>query len=190
MSDHAFTIVEIAVFGMPAILMTAVLIGVLVAMATRRPDTRELRRLADRVRDLEAEKAINAGKLSAADKQIFALGRMISMLADLIVSSGLILPAEVQEYLERYHNRTVDYTDTEQIAHLLHVLDRFFDAGEIETLAFRLNVDFDNLRGGTKNEKARALIAYLERRGLIDSLVEIIQTERPNLPWIGGRGPP
>lgn len=190
MSDHAFTIVEIAVFGMPAILMTAVLIGVLVAMATRRPDTRELRRLADRVRDLEAEKAINTGKLAAADKQIFALGRMISMLADLIVSSGLILPAEVQEYLERYHNRTVDYTDTEQIAHLLHVLDRFFDAGEIENLAFRLNVDFDNLRGGTKNEKARALIAYLDRRGLIDSLVEIIQTERPNLPWIGGRGPP
>jgi len=189
MSDHTFTIAEIAIMGAPTILMMAVLIGVLVAMAVRRPDTRELRRLSDRVRDLEAEKAINAGKLSAADKQIFALGRMISMLADLITSSGLILPDEVQEYLARYHSQG-DYTDTEQVAHLLHVLDRFFDAGEIEEMAFRLGIDVDNLRGETKNEKARALIAYLERRKLTDDLIDLIRSERPNLPWIGGRGPP
>ncbi|MCB8988954.1 MAG: hypothetical protein H6661_14530 [Ardenticatenaceae bacterium] len=191
MPDHTYTIIEVAIFLSPALLSMVVLIGVLAIMATRRTDGQEMRRLTERVRNLEAEHAIDAGKLAAADRQIFHLGRMLSMLADLVVESGLALPIEIRDYLGEFCSLAGQSAEqTEETDHLLHVLDRFFDLAEIGELAFRLNVDFDNLAGERKADKARALICYLERRGRLDELIDAIREARPSLPWMGGRGPP
>ncbi len=189
--EHTYTLIEIAVFLSPALLSMAVLIVILAVQVIRRTDGQEMRRLTERVRNLEAEHAIDAGKLAAADRQIFHLGRMLSMLADLVVESGLTLPAEIRDYLSEFYGIQAQPPEqTEETGHLLHVLDRFFDLAEIGELAFHLDVDFDDLAGERKIDKARALICYLERRGRLDELINAIKNERPNLPWIGGRGPP
>lgn len=191
MFQRSFTLIEITMLVSPALLSMSVLIGVLVVMVTRRTDGQEMRRLTERVRNLEAEHAVDAGKLAAADRQLFHLGRMLSMLADLVVESGLTLPAEIRDYLSEFYGIQNQPPDqSEEAAHLLHVLDRFFDLAEIGELAFHLDVDFDNLAGERKIDKARALICYLERRGRLDELIDAIREERPNLPWMGGRGPP
>jgi hypothetical protein len=62
-------------------------------------------------------------------------------------------------------------------------LARFFSAGELRTLCFDLGLDYDNLPGEGKEDKAREMVAYFERRDLLLKLVEAIAARRPNLYW-------
>lgn len=70
-----------------------------------------------------------------------------------------------------------------QSTELHKVLLEYFDQGELQTLCFYLNVDYDALSGEGKANKARELVQYLERRGRINELkIEIIK-RRPRIPW-------
>ncbi|MBK7914656.1 MAG: hypothetical protein IPJ94_00015 [Chloroflexi bacterium] len=104
-SQHTYTLTEILLLASPAMLSMVVLIAILTIMVTRRADSDELRRLTERVRHLEDQREQRIARLANNDRQIFHLGRMISMLADLVVESGLILPAEVQEYLSQFNGQ-------------------------------------------------------------------------------------
>lgn len=77
--------------------------------------------------------------------------------------------------------------NSEQHAQLLHILDKFFSEGEIHELAFKLGVDFENLPGDRKIDKAQSLIYYLSRRGRLGKLVTADLGRTANLPWMGGR---
>lgn len=189
-SQHTYTLAEILLLASPAILSMIILIAILTIMVTRRADSDEMRRLTERIRHMEDKRAGDSEKLAAADRQLFYMGRMISMLADLVVESGLILPAEVQEYLSQFNGQPIALDNSEQHAQLLHILDKFFSEGEIHELAFKLGVDFENLPGDRKIDKAQSLIYYLSRRGRLGKLITAVREERPNLPWMGGRGPP
>jgi len=68
---------------------------------------------------------------------------------------------------------------------LRQILTTYFDAGELRTLCFDLGVDYDNLPGGGKADKARELISYLERRGRLPELVRIGRQLRPDVSWEG-----
>lgn len=104
-SQHTYTLAEILLLASPAILSMIILIAILTIMVTRRADSDEMRRLTERIRHMEDKRAGDSEKLAAADRQLFYMGRMISMLADLVVESGLILPAEVQEYLSQFNGQ-------------------------------------------------------------------------------------
>jgi len=58
-----------------------------------------------------------------------------------------------------------------------------FNEGELVTLCADLQIDYSNLPGVTKEDKARELIAYQERRGLMSELAAECQRLRPNLSW-------
>lgn len=188
--EHTYTLVEIVLFLSPALLSMAILIAILTVLAIRRTDGQEMRRLTERIRHMEDKRASDSEKLAAADRQLFYMGRMISMLADLVVESGLVLPAEVQEYLSQFNGQPIALDNSEQNAQLLHILDRFFSEAEINELSFKLGVDFENLPGDRKIDKAQSLIYFLNRRGRLGKLITAVREERPNLPWMGGRGPP
>ena len=68
-------------------------------------------------------------------------------------------------------------------ATLLEELDKSFSEGELRTLAFDLRVDFENLPGHGKKDKARELILYLERRSRIPDLVSELCKLRPGVAW-------
>jgi formylglycine-generating enzyme required for sulfatase activity len=68
-------------------------------------------------------------------------------------------------------------------AHLLELLCAHFDAGELRTLCFKLGVKYDDLPDEGLTNKARELIAYLERRGRIADLVAVCKVERPHVSW-------
>ena len=64
---------------------------------------------------------------------------------------------------------------------LLAVLVDSFNLAELQSLCFKLGVDYDMLAGNEKESKARELIAWFERRGGVSALIEGIRQERPHL---------
>jgi hypothetical protein len=66
---------------------------------------------------------------------------------------------------------------------LRKLLVEYFNLGELQTLCFDLDVDYDSLPGEGKASKARELVAYLGRRGIISKLVRIGKQQRPDIPW-------
>ncbi|MCS7061451.1 MAG: trypsin-like peptidase domain-containing protein [Anaerolineae bacterium] len=58
-----------------------------------------------------------------------------------------------------------------------------YNLSELETLCVDLNVDYDVLPGEDKISKSRELIGYLERRGLLESLLEYCRKDRPAFNW-------
>jgi len=74
-------------------------------------------------------------------------------------------------------------SDREYLVRLRETLATYFDAGELRTLCFDLGVDYDDLPGEGKTNKARELITYLERRDRIPELVSACQGLRPHVAW-------
>lgn len=68
------------------------------------------------------------------------------------------------------------------------ILVERFDEGELRTLCFDLEIDYDSLPGKGKADKARELLAYLERRHRISDLVEYIRARRPDIDRSGLQG--
>ena len=66
---------------------------------------------------------------------------------------------------------------------LLEKIDRHFDESELSELCFTLNIDYENIKGETKKDKARELILYLNRREQLHALVETCRRLRPNTLW-------
>lgn len=66
---------------------------------------------------------------------------------------------------------------------LRQILTTYFDKGELRTLCFDLGVDYDDLPGEAKVDKARELVSYMERRNRIPELVAMGRRLRPNAPW-------
>lgn len=64
---------------------------------------------------------------------------------------------------------------------LVELLNRYFDRVDLQTIAFVMNYDWDNLRGETKSEKAQALTLRAQRDDRLDELIAIMAKERPNL---------
>jgi len=62
-------------------------------------------------------------------------------------------------------------------------LTTYFNASELRTLCFDLNVDYDSLQGEGKGDKARELVAYMERHGRISELVEACKRLYPKVTW-------
>ena len=69
------------------------------------------------------------------------------------------------------------------LTQLRRLLVQFFDTGELRTLCFDLAVDYENLPPGGKADKARELLAYLDRHGRVQELLALGRRQRPDVPW-------
>jgi len=66
---------------------------------------------------------------------------------------------------------------------LRRTLSTYFNEEELRTLCFDLDVRYDNLPGEGAAGKARELIAYLERHGRVNDLLQVGRLQRPDVPW-------
>ena len=80
---------------------------------------------------------------------------------------------------------TASEKTSEQVdrATLRQILTTYFNESELRNLCFDLGVDYDNLPGEGKGDKARELVALFERCGRPHELVEACQRLRPNVSW-------
>lgn len=186
------SVVEVVLWLMPTAVLIIILIAVLVFLAMRRTDTGEYRRLAERVRHLEANHSADLVQITSFREEIFYLGRLISMLATVIEDAGLIIPNEVDQYLQRRRISKPVPDDPDLAVLIQHALEQFFSLEELLQLAFEMGVDFDNLPGSGKERKARELVLFFDRRSQLEMLVQKVRELRPflPLPWLGGRDPP
>lgn len=58
-----------------------------------------------------------------------------------------------------------------------------FSVDEMRSLAFDLGVQPDAIPGDGSYNKSLELVAYCERRGLLDTLIQLCQGQRPHAPW-------
>lgn len=188
--EHTF--VEFVLIAAPVAAIAALVIAVLGYMVARRPDTAAQKHMSEQIRSLEADHRADMAQINSLREEVFYLGRLIQMLADLVEESGMILPDTVRDYLIRRRGYGPIIADPESVVLVQHALSQFFDLGELQQLAFEVGVEFDNLVGSRKEDKARELARFMDRRGQLEILVQQIITMRPNipLPWVGGRGPP
>lgn len=66
---------------------------------------------------------------------------------------------------------------------LRELLSSHFDREELRTLSFDLGIDYDDLRGEGKSNKARELIGLMARRQRLPELVEWARKYRPGVQW-------
>jgi hypothetical protein len=64
---------------------------------------------------------------------------------------------------------------------LRQLLAERFSQEELRTLFFDLNVEYDDLPGRTRVDKARELVAHLQRRRRVDNLLAYMAQNRPDL---------
>ena len=66
---------------------------------------------------------------------------------------------------------------------LRNLLSKLFSLDELKTLAFDLEIDFEELGGETKSAKVREFILYSERLHLLESLITRAEHYRPQIHW-------
>lgn len=64
---------------------------------------------------------------------------------------------------------------------LRDALDNGYSDGELRDLCLELNLDYEDLPGDGQAAKARELVLYCKRRGLLAALVERVMRDRPHL---------
>ncbi len=75
---------------------------------------------------------------------------------------------------------TIPAPEPGYLTQLRELLSACFNEGELRTLCFDLGIDYDDLPGQGKANKARELAAYFARRGHIPELVEKASKYRPD----------
>ena len=75
------------------------------------------------------------------------------------------------------------YDSDIDLIHLQRQLVEYFDLSELKTLCFELGMDYDELGGETKSDKARELVKAAYRNGRVPDVVQRCEEVRPNVVW-------
>lgn len=75
------------------------------------------------------------------------------------------------------------YESDIDLVYLQRQLVEYFDLGELKTLCFDLGMDYDELAGETKSDKARELVKTAYRNGRVPDVVHRCEEARPNVVW-------
>jgi len=62
-------------------------------------------------------------------------------------------------------------------------LNNYYSEGELRSLCFDLEIDYENLGGSGKSGKVLELIQMTQRHGRLAELVELVRQQRPNATW-------
>ncbi len=68
-----------------------------------------------------------------------------------------------------------------RLLRLFGLLNKHFSASELQTLCFALGIDYQDLEGSTRIDKARELVRYCERHNRIADLEAAIKETRPDV---------
>ena len=84
---------------------------------------------------------------------------------------------QILDYLQKRREQPGDPAEDsaskqKPLIHLRRLLTQRFNESELQTVCFDLGVDYENLPGQSKVDKARELVEYLERRDRIPELIE------------------
>lgn len=96
-----------------------------------------------------------------------------------IVTGGSNVIGQITHNYDNQANQ-LDFADLNE---LVRKISKHYTLSEIQMILFDLNLDYEDLAGDSKFEKVSELIAYLQRRGRISDLLNILRSQRPNVEW-------
>lgn len=79
--------------------------------------------------------------------------------------------------------QVVSDVDHANLVQLFQRIDQHFNDGELRDLAFQLNVEYQDLEGSAKRDKARELVTYMQRHGRLSELISRVAALRSNVTW-------
>lgn len=88
------------------------------------------------------------------------------------------LETAVIEHLRRVMQAASEF-ETYILVRLALVIEERFSLAELKALAWRMQIDDENLAGATLQEKAISLVQYCDRRRRLAELVALVRDERP-----------
>lgn len=140
--------------------------------------------LADRLRtNLNEETLFGASEQTRSERSriLYSLEKMSMARANTKFSSLCQDPIPVQSSPPPRSMSKPPIIGTNPDVHLLNILMERFDRDELDTLCFHLDIDPEQIPGGTKESRARELIRYTKRRQQIDRLLTVIREIRPDI---------
>ncbi len=135
------------------------------------------------LQQLEKQIALHGGEMSTPlhllnqrDEVRTEIGRLEARLRELEmrvppVGSSIVSPAQAQSA------KPID------LPRLRNLIATHFNDSELRDLCFDLHVEFENLGGAGKGDKARELTAYMDRHERIAELVTTCSRLRPYVAW-------
>lgn len=144
-------------------------------------------RMADRIVRLEEEDRKKWEKITELERRLVRRETVLrtiyrgslALMAQL-AEAGLAPVWTPPDSVKRYYDGDHLGIDT-RTTDLVTMIDRHFNAEEIETMALDLGLDYDNLKGATKRAKIASIVTHFERRGFVDSLIDYCIENRPGV---------
>jgi hypothetical protein len=112
----------------------------------------------------------------------YGLDTVVSEIREVVISTNSSSQASPPSTTETTAPPVIGAKSVD-LARLVDGMNRYFSLEEIETLAFVLGIDFDNLGGGSKGSKTRELVMFMDRRGRLEELINRLRRERPHVTW-------
>ena len=78
-------------------------------------------------------------------------------------------------------SRPLPAAEQDALLSLRSALSDHFGEGDLRDLAFDLAIEYDDLPGATRKDKARELVVYCHRRSLLSELKQAIVQRRPGV---------
>jgi hypothetical protein len=83
----------------------------------------------------------------------------------------------------RFADKTRRAPQKDSRAILRDLLDGYFSEDDLRDLCFEMSIDYDNLPGSGKRNKARELVLYCEHRNITADLIARCREQRPHADW-------
>ena len=104
------------------------------------------------------------------------------------LADGRLFAPEADSPTDESAGATQPATKHASISHQLmielrDILAKRFSIEDLKQLVFDMGIDYEDLPGQIRAAKARELVAYCQRRGLIPKLIEVGQQQRPDINW-------
>lgn len=109
------------------------------------------------------------------------LDMVVNAILEVVKYGQKVMEKPIYQAIESHFTASSDNTDERR--RLLNGLINYFNLSELQGLCFELGIDFEDLGGTSKTDIARELISYLERRGRLPYLVQILRKQRPHVVW-------
>lgn len=75
------------------------------------------------------------------------------------------------------------HLDQDKARRVAHLVDHHFNENELRTLCLDFHLEYENVEGETKAEKALELAMYFYRRKTLDVFVNWLAGQRPEVDW-------
>lgn len=77
----------------------------------------------------------------------------------------------------------IDGTDMHQVSLLAMQIQQVYMLSELRQLSYFLGVEFENLSGNTRFDKAYGLVNHFQNRNELSCMLSYLEEDRPHIDW-------